>query len=304
MNNKINIPGLIGTIIFHGIIVLILLLFGYITPLPIPQEQGILIAFGNTETGEGNSKASLTKEIKNVPTKAVSPQKTVSASGPSNEEKILTQDHEDAPAIKSPKKKVVKKKVKKPTAKEIKRKREKKTKRKKARIEKERIRKEKAEQKRIKDKRIAEEKARQAKISNINSKAKLSFGRKTGDKSGNSGNSTGKGNMGKPHGSLDGDYNGTGIGNSGVSYSLNGRTATKIIKPTTSFQKSGKVVVTIFVNKNGKVTRAVAGARGTTTHDIVLHKLAEEAALKTSFNLSKNAAATQKGSMTYIFIVK
>lgn len=303
MNNKINIRGLIATILFHGIIVLILLVFGYTTPLPLPAEQAILIAFGDSENGLGDTQASLANEIANAEATAPTPAKTEASSDNSDEEKILTQDSEEAPAIKTPektKKKVVKKKA---NPEEIKEKKEKAEKDKKERIEKERIRKEKAEEKRIENERIAEEKAKLAKISNINSMAKSSFGRKAGDNSGNSGNGSGDGNMGKPHGSLDGDYNGTGTGKNGVSYSLDGRTATLIVKPTSSFQKSGKVVVTIFVNQDGKVTRAVSGARGTTTHDAELHKLAEDAAMKTSFNLSSNAAATQKGSMTYIFIV-
>jgi len=306
MNNKVNFHGIIGTVIFHGIIVLILLFMGFSTPLPLPEEQGILIAFGNTNNGLGNTQASIAKDVTPSKTKKTKPVAKRTNTPKAKTEKVLTQDFEDAPSIKSGKAKK-KKKIKpkkKLSAKEIKARKERAEKRKQERIEKERIRKEQEKQRRLEAERIRKEKARQAKIANINKQAKSIFGKKTGNNSGNSGNTSGKGNMGKPQGSLDGNYNGTGTGNSGVSYSLSGRSATNIIKPATSFQKSGKVVVTIYVNKYGKVTRATAGARGTTTHDTKLHKLAEKAALKTTFNTDRKAAATQKGTITYIFIVK
>jgi len=43
--------GFIGTIIFHVIVLLLLIFFGFITPLPFPGEEGILVNFGDRETG-------------------------------------------------------------------------------------------------------------------------------------------------------------------------------------------------------------------------------------------------------------
>jgi len=300
---KLNIRGLIGTIIFHGIIVLVLLMFGFTTPLPLPEEQGILVAFGNTEQGHGNTEATLAKNVKNNKEKKKT--NTLKASSvKETTKKILTQDFEDAPSIKSGKNKIKKKRKpkKKLTDKEKRERKNRANRKKKERLERERIRRKQAELIRLEKESILAEKAKQAKIANINNKAKSMFGRKSGDNSGNSGNTSGTGNMGKISGSLEGNY--SGLGNNGVAYSLTGRSATKIIKPQTSFQKSGKVVVTIYVNQLGKVTRATAGARGTTTHDNNLHKLAEKAALKTTFNTNRTAAAIQKGTITYIFIVK
>lgn len=333
MKEKIDKNGLIGTITFHGILLLVLILCGYTSSTPEPKEQGIMVALGNTDSGLGNTRASRAKRINpkrtastkhlNLNTKSLSRAKA----------KILTQDFEDAPVIKkSKKKKLIQKKTKKKkglTEKQIRERKNRAEKEHKDRLEKQRIQNEKLEQKRAEDerrikeelkrkheeqerikqerekkKREEEEKIRQAKIANINKKSKSVFGKKTGDNSGNSGDGKGFGNMGKLHGSIDGDYHGKGTGKNGVSYSLNGRTATMIVKPKTTFQKSGKVVVTIFVNTSGKVTRAIAGARGTTTHEAQLHKLAEQAALKTLFDVNRKAAATQKGTITYIFIVR
>lgn len=286
-NKKYNTEALLGTILFHGIILLILLFMGFTTPLPLPQEQGILVAFGDSDLGLGNTQASLTKEItkQKENTKAAEPKEVVQATNKTD--KILTQDNEEAPSIKTTKAPKKKKTIKK----------------KKRDLEKEKAIREKARLKKIEEERIKEEKATKAKIASINNQAKSIFGRKTGDNSGNSGNTSGNGNMGKPDGNLEGDYKGTGKGNSGVSYSLDGRSATNIIKPPDSFQESGKVVVTIFVNPDGKVTRATAGAVGTTTHNKQLHDLAEKAARQTTF--SKNEASTlQKGTITYIFILR
>ncbi len=45
--------GIIATIIFHVIIVVVLIVSGFKTPLPLPEEEGILVNFGYDETGSG-----------------------------------------------------------------------------------------------------------------------------------------------------------------------------------------------------------------------------------------------------------
>ena len=66
--------------------------------------------------------------------------------------------------------------------------------------------------------------------------------------------------------------------------------------------EQGKVVVTIWVNKQGKVIRALEGAQGTTISDFKLHALARDAALKAVFTPDPNAPETQKGTITYNFV--
>ena len=91
----------------------------------------------------------------------------------------------------------------------------------------------------------------------------------------------------------------------GVSFSLQGRSATGgFPKPAYNLQKSGKVVVEIYVNQNGVVTSARATAKGSTLQDATLWKAAEEAAKRARFNVDKNAAISQMGTITYIFTLK
>lgn len=119
----------------------------------------------------------------------------------------------------------------------------------------------------------------------------------------------------------DGLYNGSGTNDSptrtantqpgfttsekGVSFSLSGRSAAGgLPKPMYKLQKSGKVVVEIQVNQNGVVTSARAIGKGSTVQDATLWKAAEDAARKARFNVDKNAANSQMGTITYIFTLK
>ncbi len=72
-------------------------------------------------------------------------------------------------------------------------------------------------------------------------------------------------------------------------------------KPSYGVQESGKVVVDIWVDQYGTVQKAVAGADGTTVTDKTLWQAARKAALGAHFNMSADAPALQKGTITYIF---
>ncbi len=72
-------------------------------------------------------------------------------------------------------------------------------------------------------------------------------------------------------------------------------------RPSYPVQNSGTVVVEIWVDQYGKVQKAVAGADGTTVTDKSLWQAARKAALGAHFNMSANAPALQKGTITYIF---
>lgn len=86
---------------------------------------------------------------------------------------------------------------------------------------------------------------------------------------------------------------------------LEGRTHNGTLpKPSYSVQASGKVVVEIWVDNYGTVTRAVAGAEGTTVTDKKLWQAARKAAMEASFNMSADAPPLQKGTITYIFKLK
>lgn len=71
--------------------------------------------------------------------------------------------------------------------------------------------------------------------------------------------------------------------------------------PEYRVNKSGRVVVKIFVDQHGKVVRTTPGAPGTTVQDRTLWDAASKAAAKAQFNVSTNAPALQEGTITYIF---
>ncbi|MFA5780701.1 MAG: energy transducer TonB [Bacteroidales bacterium] len=112
-----------------------------------------------------------------------------------------------------------------------------------------------------------------------------------------------KGNGGSGNG--DGSGNGTGVGDGngpGTSFDLKDRKSIYLPKPAYNSDEQGKVVVTITVDKTGKVAKAVAGAKGTTITDKTLWKQSEQAAYKAKFSSKTDAAIEQKGTITYIFL--
>jgi outer membrane biosynthesis protein TonB len=92
--------GILGTVIIHNII-LLLLLFSFLNlPSPVPTEGGILINFGDIESAGGPTEPELNK------TSMARPENAQPEQARTDEEKdILTQDYEEAPAIKQAEKK-------------------------------------------------------------------------------------------------------------------------------------------------------------------------------------------------------
>ena len=83
---------------------------------------------------------------------------------------------------------------------------------------------------------------------------------------------------------------------------LKGRnTLGAIPRPTYSEQDYGTVVVDIWVDNYGNVTKAVPGGQGTTVNNSKLWAAARAAALQTHFNQSADAPALQQGTITYVF---
>lgn len=90
----------------------------------------------------------------------------------------------------------------------------------------------------------------------------------------------------------------------GTSYNLNGRRIISIAKPIYDTLSEGIVVVAVTVDRNGKVTDATPGVKGSTTLDEDLLRLASESALKTRFEESPDGPIIQKGTITYHFSLK
>jgi len=134
-------------------------------------------------------------------------------------------------------------------------------------------------------------------------------GKGTGNSTSSQGIAGGTGDQGKPNGDPNsGNYNGTGQGNSGISFNLAGRGKVYLNEPPYNSPEQGRVVVEIIVDRKGNVIRAVPGKRipdtniGTTVTDQALWKVAKEAALKSKFTADPNAVEEQKGYITYNFI--
>ena len=79
------------------------------------------------------------------------------------------------------------------------------------------------------------------------------------------------------------------------------RLAVKKIKPKYSCQESGKVIVRVWVNREGVTIKAEAGVRGTTESASCLLEEAKSAALRTTWTPYFNAPEVQIGQITYNF---
>ena len=111
------------------------------------------------------------------------------------------------------------------------------------------------------------------------------------------------GDQGKPGGTPGAPgYEGTGGSGSGISFSLGGRGSVMLHKPAYDSKEQGKVVVTIKVDRQGNVTSAIAGDKGTNVSDQALWQLAKNAALRSKFAADPNAPDVQVGTITYNFI--
>ena len=288
--------GITCTVIFHIGLVILFIFSGLITPLPLPDEEGILINFGTSYEGEGSIEPSATLQTQAVEQAEPIPSETTIQSGESEEE-ILTQDFEEAPVVESDEKTAEKQEEEKVLEEERQR-------------EEERERLEELERQRqeeLEKQRIIEEQKRIQEITNRTRNA-LSNSRNNADNTATGeGDTTGQGNQGSETGSVNSDNHSLGIsglGDKGISYSLAGRTPQSLPKPEYNYQAEGIVVVEVTVNQNGNVTKATAGVKGSTTLDNNLLKAAQKAALAAKFDRKLNAAAFQKGTITYHFLLQ
>lgn len=88
----------------------------------------------------------------------------------------------------------------------------------------------------------------------------------------------------------------------GSGYNINNRNAIEIPKPDASAGPGGLIKVTVWVNRQGDVVRAQAGAIGTTISDQKLWRECEVKALSAKFSKCPNCAAEMKGTITFTFI--
>jgi len=251
------------TVVIHVVILLLLFMFGlkYLDP---PLEQGIAVNFGTTDFGSGEIQP--TEPIQSSPTEATSEPE----SQPESEirEEVVTQESEEAPVFKKEEKP---KEVTKPV------------------VEKPKV------QPKVEPK---PDKSTTDALSSI-----LNAPKQEGTAQGGEGNDNKAGDKGSPDGDPNASsYYGIGKGLDGDgNYLLGGRRAInkRIIIP--DCQQEGIVVVDIDVDRNGNVTKAIPGVRGTTNNSKCLLDPARRAALETKFNSDAKAPARQIGQIIYRF---
>lgn len=300
MQNKGDkIRGIVGTIIYHALILLILIFFGLSTPLPLPGEEGVEVNLGNSEMGSGVVQQPIPEEVPAAPEKQEEkveevPEEKVVEQAPEKpveqkeviEEEVIQQEVEEAPVIKKPEEKKEEEVVEeKPVEKVVEK-------------EPEPVVNPNALYKKP-DK--VEKKVEEPPKPVVNPNALY---KKSSDSQGTSqGITKGAGDQGKVHGTPESvNYDGLGGEGEGISYSLGGRGAKVLPKPTYNSPEQGRVVVSIWVNRQGVVVRAVDGAKGTNISDLNLRRMAREAAMRAKFSEDPSAAELQKGTITYNFI--
>lgn len=307
--------GIALTLLFHTALIVLLSVLA-LTATPI-EEEGLLVNYGDSPTGSGATEPAPARQ----PEPAAEPQPAAAAepepSAPAPKaagEKVDTQDFEEAAALREAKAKAEADARAKAEA-DARAKAE-------AEAEAEARAKAKAEaDARAKAKAEAEAKARaeaeakaraeaaarakaeaeaRAKAQAQSAISKGFAGKGTGS-SQSEGNTTGSGNQGSLTGSVDSKNRGVGVGG-GNSFSLAGRSLVGALpKPSYNVQEEGVVVVEITVDKYGKVTGANVRMQGTTIQNTQLWEVAKQAALKARFNEKPDAAAIQKGTITYSF---
>jgi len=110
-----------------------------------------------------------------------------------------------------------------------------------------------------------------------------------------------QGNEGVESGNVEG--RGT-FGGNGSSFELGGRSMISGPKVGEKPKEEGKVVLNIWVDRQGNILRTSQNLKESTTTSQYLFSLAKKAAQKAKFNPSTNATPEQRGKMTFIFILR
>lgn len=285
---------------------LLVLFYIGLTYMDPPEENGISVNFGTMEFGSGKVQPKEKIQSEPLDTPPVEPTKQeveeavelpeeeveeATAEKEAPAEKLLTQENEEAIKINQ--------------AKEVKRKADEAAadaKRKAEAVE----NKKKAEAAKIaKQKKDAEDKARQEQEAKKKALDAMMGGlnKSDGTASGSEGDDNKAGDKGQP----DGDpyatsyYGSPGSGSGTGGYGLNGRSLVNKGKVQQECNESGRVVVKIVVDRNGKVISAEPGVRGTTNNNPCLLEPAKKTAFMHKWNLDSNAPNQQVGFVVVNF---
>ena len=249
--NKNKIVGVIATVAFHILALIMLLTLCFRTPLPLPGEAGVEVDMGMYDDASQQVAESQSRRVAESQSQEVEEVEE-------EEEDILSED-EDVPEIEE---EVVEE-------------------------EKEEVVEEVIEEKPVINQRALFQ------IKNNNSKQYSEGNKKEG-----------VGEQGNPNGIKDiNRYEDNGGSGGGPAYDLGGRGAKSISSPSRDFKEEGKVVVDIWVDRDGKVQRAEIG-KGTTIFDSNMLESSKKAAINSIFNKDEKATELQRGTITYTFIMR
>ena len=259
-------------------LILALLLFVMGPPyLDPPTEYGVAVNFGTTDFGSGNIQPKMPikaepKEI-NKPTEETPTESIPEEAVADKVEDVVTQESEESIKIKKQKEAEAK-----------------------AKAEAERIEREKRE---AEEKKSKEQEEKKKKLDELMG----GIGNSDGETTGSEGNDNQTGDKGQPDGDpyANSYYGGPGSGSGGVGYGLNGRGAPsrKVFKQDCN--ESGLVVVRIEVDRNGNVTKAEPGVRGTTNNAACLLEPAKKIALSHKWRADSKAPTRQVGFVSVNF---
>lgn len=300
LKDKDRRRGVIGTIVVHLILLVALLFLALRTPLPLPGEEGVEVNLGYDDQGMGDVQSETPAPIKQpTPPPPQQKKQVVEEPEPVKEDKIITQDVEEAPKIEEDKPEEEKEPEKKP---------EEKVEEKKQPEPVKEIVEEKPEVKPVdstlltKTEEKTEEPVEEPKPV-VNERALYKGSSKSSKSGTNQGIKTGAGDMGKPQGYKESDeYDGKGGKGNGPSYGLGGRGYLLLDEPPSDFNEVGEVKVTIYVDREGKVVDARIDYSGTNILDQKQRQQAINAALNSKFERDPNAPERDRGWITYKFI--
>jgi TonB family protein len=276
---KDKIKAVTGAALFHLILLLALIFLGLSTPLPLPEEEGVEVNLGFSDLGKGSYQSQ-------------TPQQEVRPPAPSQQQESSNSDKEElVEDITSEAPNIQQERAEKP-------------------------KKEEEPQKELKEEKEAIEDKTEETVEETPKEIEpepdpepvvdprlLYTGKNTEQGESAQGNDEQAGDKGQETGDPnDINYEGLGGQGNGISYNLGNRIAKSLPKPQYNSDDQGKVVVSIWVNKLGEVTRAEIQQKGTNVSDISLRKMAQKAALNAKFTADTDAAEIQKGSITYHFI--
>lgn len=276
-----RLQGIIGTVLLHGIIVLILCLV-FLSGTKTQEESGVPVMLGDTEISQGNADPYLLTDV-DIMEESVLEQPAPEIADPYvSNENVITQEEEETIVMK-PETSADKKEVKKEPVKE--------------QLKKEVV---KQETPQPAEKTEAEKKAEaeRAAAEIVAKRMAGAFGK--GSSMGSKGDvNTGSGLQGTPTGNA-ADGKMTGVGGYGT-FDLNGRSLGEggLPRPVYNVQEEGRVVITITVNSAGLVIGTSINKR-TNTVNAALRKAAEDAAKKARFN-RVDGVNNQTGTITYYF---